>query len=215
MVDIRAYSEPGTRYDYQLQFSVWDAPIGGDAQVIALGDDVECTTFGGEGTGQACELNYPWIVGDTYRFEVNETESNGGSAITLHVTDLGSGIRRFVGTIRYADRAEFNRFSMFVEDFLGRAPTCIAQDVRSAAFRRAMAKIDGSWVQLTSGYAGVAKRDAKNPGTPACANLAVRQHPAGLEVAIGGTYSERSRHLPRAILDTLTFSHSLPIREQV
>ena len=176
----------GDRYDRQLQFSVWDAPGGGAAQVIESGDDVVCENFGGEGTGRKCALNYPWRVGDTYRFEVTEAELDGGSAMTLHVTELATGDRRFVGTIRYAVRARLYYFGVFVEDFIGSAPTCLAQPIRSMAIRRSRAYINGEWHPITSGEVDRAKQDAKNPGTPACANLATREHSAGLEMVMGG-----------------------------
>lgn len=37
----------GFRYDRQLQFSVWDVPGGGDAEVVERGAGVECRTFWG------------------------------------------------------------------------------------------------------------------------------------------------------------------------
>ena len=94
----------GDLYDRQLQFSVWDAPGFGDAELIERAGDVVCGTFGGEGTGVKCRLDYRWTVESTYRFEITEEEMNGGSAITLHVTDLATESRRFVGTIRFARR---------------------------------------------------------------------------------------------------------------
>ena len=175
----------GSRYDRQLQFSVWDAD-GVDARVIQRSEDVICSPFGGEGTGQKCELNYPWRVGATYRFEVTEEELDGGSVMTLHVTDVAADQRRFVGALRYGRRANLSWMNMFVEDFLNRAPTCLSQEVRSAAIRRAMARIDDSWQPITSGILSPHREDAKNPGTPACANVAARDHPAGLEIAMGG-----------------------------
>ena len=75
---------------------------------------------------------------------------------------------------------------MFVEDFAGAAPTCLAQAVRSAAIRRVMVRLNGVWQSLTTGTLGRARGDAKNPGTPACANLAARDHPSGLEIVMGG-----------------------------
>ena len=176
----------GSRYDRQLQFSMWNAPGFGDAQVVERGEGVVCRTFGGEGTGQACELEYPWNVGSTYRFEVTEQEMNGGSAMTLHVTDLAASQRRFVGTLRFARRARMNSFHMFVEDFWTRAEHCLAREVRSAAIRRAMILIDGEWQPITAGQLGKRSTDPWNPGTPACANLAGRAHASGLEVVIGG-----------------------------
>ncbi len=175
----------GTRYDYQLQFSVWDAQ-GIDAQLIARGNDVVCSPFGGEGTGQKCELNYPWLVGDTYRFEVTEEVVNDRSEITLHVTDLSTDTRKFVGKILYGLRANLFGFSMFVENFVRRAPNCIAREVRSVAVRRAMALVDGSWTPIHRGYMGRPVLDEDNPGTFACANIAVRPHTSGLEVVAGG-----------------------------
>ncbi len=176
----------GTRYDRQLQFSVWDAPGGVDARLIRSGDGAVCSPFGGEGTGRKCELHYPWRVGATYRFEVTEEELDGGSAMTLHVTDLATGERRFVGTLRYGARANTSAFAMFVEDFVGTAATCLAQPVRSAAIRRVMVRLNGVWQPIARGVLQRASGDANNPGTPACANLAARDHPSGLEIAMGG-----------------------------
>ena len=175
----------GSRYDRQLQFSVWDVD-GIDARVIQRAEDVICSPFGGEGTGQKCELNYPWRVGATYRFEVTEEELDGGSVMTLHVTDVAADQRRFVGALRYGRRANLSWMNMFVEDFRGTAPTCLSQPVRSAAIRRGLARIDDSWHPITSGILSPHREDAANPGTPACANVAARDHPAGLEVAMGG-----------------------------
>ena len=143
-----------SRYDRQLQFSVWDDPAGGAAQVVALGADIVCSPFEGESTGQKCELNFPWRVGATYRFEITEEDLNGGSALTLHVINinLAAGRRRFVATLRYATRADLLGFAMFLEGFSRDAPTCLAQSVRSTAIRRAMARIDGSWLPITRGY---------------------------------------------------------------
>ena len=174
----------GARYDRQLQFSVWDTG-GGVAQVIKRADDVICSTFGGKGTGQKCELNYPWRIGSTYRFEVTEEDDGGGSALTMHVTDLAVGRRRFVATLRSATRADLSWVGMFVEDFWNRGRTCLAQEVRSAAIWRAMAQVDGTWRPVTRGFLHRHEEDAGNPGTPPCANLAARSHAQGLEITMG------------------------------
>ena len=181
---------PGSsRHDRTLRFSVWDAPGHGNAKLIEKASEAQCRTFGGEGTGVTCELNYPWAVESTYRFEVTEEEMGGGSAMTLHVTDLAAGSRRFVATIRFARRAKMTNFGMFVEDYVQRAPHCLAREVRSAAIRRPRARIDGAWValdEMMTGYLSRWLEDPWNPGTPGCANLAVREHAAGLELIIGG-----------------------------
>ena len=176
----------GSRYDRQLQFSMWNLPAFGDAQLVERGEGVVCRTFGGEGIGQACELEYPWKVGSTYRFEITEQELNGGSAMTLHVTDLANSQRRFVGTLRFTRRARMRSFHMFVEDFWTRAEHCLAREIRSAAIRRAMILIHGEWQPVTVGQLGRARTDPNNPGTPGCANVAGRTHAHGLEVIIGG-----------------------------
>ncbi len=176
----------GIRYDRQLQFSVWDAPGFGSAELIEKASDVVCSPFGSEGTGVTCELNYPWRVGSAYRFEITEEEMNGGSATTLHVTDLATESSRFVGTIRFARRSRLDGFAMFVEDFAQRAQHCLAREVRSAAIRRPRALLDGAWIALDEGTLSRWLVDPWNPGTPGCANLAVRDHAAGLELVIGG-----------------------------
>ncbi len=175
----------GFRYDRQLQFSVWDRPEG-DARVIERGEGVECRRFGGEGTGQACELNCPWIAGRTYRFEMTEAPLDGGSAFWLHVTDLDIGERRFVGTLRDAQIADLRHFAMFVEDFWRVAGYCLLQAVRGAAVRRARMRVDGVWQPIRQGLVIRQSSDSGNPGSPPCANLAVRDHDAGLEVVMGG-----------------------------
>ena len=43
----------GSRYAYQLQFSVWDAPGGRDARVVERGDGVICIPFGARGPGRS------------------------------------------------------------------------------------------------------------------------------------------------------------------
>ena len=106
--------------------------------------------------------------------------------MTLHVTELATGDRRFVGTIRYVTRARLYSYGVVVEDFIGKAPTCLAQPVRSMAIRRSRASIDGAWHPITRGEVGRHGQDAKNPGTPPCANLATREHAAGLEMVMGG-----------------------------
>lgn len=225
----------GSHYDRQLQSSVWDVEDGDGSPRVVLqtGAGVHCQTFGGEGTGTACRLNYPWEVGSTYRFEVTEEDMNGGSTMTLHVTDLESGERRLVGTLRIARRVNMRSFGTFVEDFWMHGEHCLAQEVRSVAIRRAMAMVDGEWEQLTEARLSRHPRDFMNPGTPACANQAAGSHAAGLHLTIGGQTSRdpnsptrfglRSRtdgrYGPRALLSACHLletcrSEVLPQRQQ-
>ena len=77
-------------------------------------------------------------------------------------------------------------FAMFVEDFRRQAPTCLAQNVRSAAIRRIRARIGDSWQSIARVFLNRHQEDAGNPGTPPCANLAARNHASGLEIVMGG-----------------------------
>ncbi len=187
----------GDLYDRQLQFSQWDASGGTPPEVVDVADGVHCRRFTHEGSGVQCGMEYPWAVGKTYRFEMTtEPGPSGFTHFSLHVTDLESGVRRYVGTLRASGRGFHTGFIPFVEDFRRVAPTCLDQEVRSAAFRRAMARTDAGWVPLVN--AAVRPHlfeDAGNPGTPGCANYDVRDHPAGLELLIGGT-NVRDPHLP-------------------
>ena len=178
----------GSRYDRQLQFSMWDAVEGtGDARVIEQGDGAVCSSFGGEGTGQECEFNYPWSVGETYRFEVTWEPLGEGVAITGHVTELATGERRFLGVLGGSRPLRRAGAASFVEDFRRTAPTCLAQEVRSAAFRRARVRTnEGVWRRVSAGILTRDSEDLRNPGTPPCANSAANVRASGLEVVIGG-----------------------------
>jgi hypothetical protein len=66
-------------------FSVWD-PTRGDnpnqvpekdrVEVLYHADDVLARRFGGEGTGGQSFFEYPWKVGETYRFAVHAGEED-------------------------------------------------------------------------------------------------------------------------------------------
>ena len=124
-----------------------------------------------------------------------EPGAPGFTHVSLHVTDLESGARRYIGTLRARESGFGTWIIPFVEDFRRVAPTCLDQEVRSAAFRRAMARTDAGWVPLVHATVRThVGQDAGNPGTPDCANFDVRDHPAGLELLIGGT-NVRDPHL--------------------
>ena len=190
----------GSHYDRQLQFSVWDVADGdGSAQVVEIGDGVNCYTFGGEGTGIACNLEYPWSVGSTYRFEVAEREMGGGSAMTVHVTDVKADERRFVGTLYRAHRVNMTGFVVWGEDFSGTATNCLDRNLVSAAIKRAMALIEGEWRPITHGGASRHFHDYRNPGTPGCANSGTTRHPSGLRFAFGGETASDPDDWPRRV----------------
>ena len=187
----------GSSFDRQLQFSVWDRPEG-PAVVVEEGEGVECTDFGGEGTGAKCETEHPWAVGATFRFVVTEKVEAGVSVLSLTVTNLETGERRYIGALKYARKANMTRFGVFVEDFARSQPTCLDQPVRSAAFRRAMARTATGWVPLPTIRLEPHREDANNPSTPPCANFDARPHPAGLEIVMGGT-NVRDPHATRRL----------------
>ena len=187
----------GSRFDRQLQFSLWDRPEG-DAAVVEEGEGVECRAFGGEGTGVACEAEHPWAVGETFRFVVTEEVEEGVSQFSLTVTDVDTGERRYIGKLGYGRKANVTRFGVFVEDFDRSRPTCLDQPVRSAAFRRAMARTTSGWVPLPSIRLEPHREDASNPGTPACANFDARPHLAGVEIVMGGP-NVRDPHATRVL----------------
>lgn len=187
----------GDLYDRQLQFSQWDASGGTPPEVVDVADGVHCRRFTHERSGIQCGTEYLWAVGKTYRFEMTtEPGAPGFTHFSLHVTDLESGTRRFIGTLRAGGGGFHTGFTLFVEDFRRVAPTCLDQEVRGAAFRRAMARTDAGWVPLVNATVRSQLRaDAGNPGTAGCANYDVRDHPAGLELLLGGT-NVRDPHLP-------------------
>ena len=139
----------GNLYDRQLQFSQWDASGGTPPEVVDVTDGVHCRRFTHEGSGVQCGTEYPWAVGKTYRFEMTtEPGAPGFTHFSLHVTDLESGARRYIGTLRASGGGFDTEIRPFVEDFRRVAPTCLDQEVRSAAFRRAMARTGAGWVPL-------------------------------------------------------------------
>ena len=187
----------GSRFDRQLQFSLWDRPDG-EASVVEEGEGVECRDFGGEGTGVACEAEHPWAIGETFRFVVTEEVEQAISLISLTVTNVDSGERRYIGRLRFGKRANMTRFGVFVEDFDRSRPTCLDQPVRSVAFRRALARTATGWGPLPTIRLEPHREDASNLGTPPCANFDARPHPAGLEIVMGGT-NVRDPHATRVL----------------
>ena len=176
----------GSKYLRQLQFSLWVAE-GEWPEARDLGDGVQCVGFAHERSGVKCEAEFPWSVGDTFRFQLTEELVDGVSDLSLEVTNLANGERRYIGTIRYGQKAQLKRMGLFVEDFERSAASCLDQPVRAAAYRRAMFRnSDGTWVPVVDAFLAPHTEDAANPGTPPCWNFDAREHPDGLEVVMGG-----------------------------
>jgi hypothetical protein len=178
----------GSLYHDQVQFSVWDAGAR-RAEVVRAGPGLSCVRFGGEGTGQACSLDYRWSVGSTYRFEVALETVATGREVTLHLTSLGSGERRFVGTLLQGSPEPASYLNTFVEQFHRVAPNCLEQPLRAYEISRPMAKIGESWTPLTR--AVVARQE--EPAT-ICSNVSAHVEGGGLRVQIGAeTASDPTR----------------------
>ena len=180
----------GSRYDRQLQFSVWDSDEG-PTTLLDKADDVLCGNFGHEGTGVACELEYPWAVMQTYRFEVSWTAQGSGNAVTLHVTDLASEAKRWVATILYGKPIVSRSVGMFVEDFTGKPRHCLERKVMRAAIRRPRIRYGGEWIlvdEMTEGKLGRHTEDVNNPGSPPCANITASPSEYGLVLTVGGEH---------------------------
>ena len=166
----------GGLFEWQLQFSAWDAADGTEAEVVDQPDGTFCHRFGHEGNGVQCSVEYPWSVGQTYRFEITEVLSGGNSHVSLRVTDLATGDERFIGTLSRPGAMANSGLYLFNEDFRRTAPTCLDQPVRAVAFRRAMVRTsDMRWVPATRGRAAPGDEDA---GTPAL-RLRQRRREAG------------------------------------
>ena len=177
----------GRIFHHQVQFALWDAEDGTEAVVVEAGDGAICRRFDHEGNGVQCYAEYPWSVGQTYRFEITEVLSEGNSLVSLRVTDLATGDERFIGSLSRPARLANGRWYMFNEDFQRTAPTCLDQPVQAVAFRRAMVRTNTmEWIPVRSAKMS-REDDAGNPGTPSCANHAVRPGPDGLELVLGGT----------------------------
>ena len=73
-------------------FSVWDA-----TETKAGSDGSWCETFGNEGVGESCRINYDWTPGYTYRFTVAD---EGDQWFGATVTEVQTGISFKLGSIR-------------------------------------------------------------------------------------------------------------------
>lgn len=139
----------GSLHHDQLQFSVWDDQSG-RAQLVNAGAGLTCVAFGNEGSGQACSMSYPWNPGTTYRFEMETAVALDGRNITLHVTNMTTAEKTFIGTLFQPGAADLTYLNSFVEQFHRVHQNCLEQPLRAYAVRHAMARVNDSWQPLTS-----------------------------------------------------------------
>jgi hypothetical protein len=168
----------GSLYRDQLQFSTWDNPSA-PARLVEAGPGLTCVAFGNEGSGQACRLQYSWFTEHTYRFELDAVAVSNGRNVTLHVTDLSTGIRTFVGTLFQGGIERLGYVGTFVEQFRHVAPNCLQQPLRSYSFARVLARVNGTWGQITTGLVG------RHDPVLTCANVDATVHPQGVRLSTG------------------------------
>jgi hypothetical protein len=138
-------------------FSVWD-PGGGDnsnqvpekdrVEVLYHADDVLVKRFGGEGTGGQSFYEYPWKVGETYRFLVTAVVSGNKTAFTgyIYLPDKKTW-KRLVEFRTITGGSRLEGLYSFIEDF--RRDGKSATQVRRALFGNGWIRdATGKWSPL-------------------------------------------------------------------
>jgi hypothetical protein len=179
----------GNLFDRQLQFSAWNNASGDATIVDSASSHLTCLQFGGEGTGTACAMSFPWQVGTTYRFETQFTDSSGGTLIDAWVTTLSTGVRRHIGRLRQAGTPAQTSFAAFVEDFIQNASNCVANQLRGVRLASAQALVGGTWTPLPTAAV------YPYPPTTTCANVNFAIANGGLEMSLGAA-TPRNPSLP-------------------
>ncbi|MBC8069482.1 MAG: DUF3472 domain-containing protein [Deltaproteobacteria bacterium] len=82
--------QSGTQYGKLLIFSIWDSTT------ATPGPGAWCQTFGGEGVGMSCRMEYDWVEGRTYRLRVWRT---GADAWSAYILDETTNVEQYLGTI--------------------------------------------------------------------------------------------------------------------
>ncbi|MGE5610504.1 MAG: DUF3472 domain-containing protein [Bacillota bacterium] len=138
-------------------FSVWD-PTQGDnpsavpneqrVEVLYKADDVDARRFGGEGTGGQSFYQYPWKVGQTYRFLVKTTVTAKKTAFAAYFFLPESNTWKHLVTFRTATGgANLKGLYSFIEDF--RRDGKSAQEMRRAIFGNGwVLDLNGQWHEL-------------------------------------------------------------------
>jgi Domain of unknown function (DUF3472) len=180
----------GDLFDRQVHFSVWDR---GSAQTTVVDAGVStCARFGGEGTGVKCRFSHNWRNGETYRFEVEVGAVTTGSNVTAWFTDIRTGSRIRIATLREAGVPNLTGFGCFNEDFVRRASTCLDRELRQVVFKQPAALVGGSWTPLRTAFFAY-----PDPLTT-CANIAAWHQDSGVLVSVGGSLVG-DPNLPRQI----------------
>lgn len=138
-------------------FSVWDPTRGDNPEAVAAedrvaclfqADDVRIKRFGGEGTGGQCMGDFPWVLGQSYRFLVTAAVEADQTAYAGYVwqNDAASWKHLVTFQTRTGGRPLRGLYS-FVEDF--RRDGRSVEEVRRAEFAHAWVKpAAGGWQPL-------------------------------------------------------------------
>jgi len=141
-------------------FSVWDPTRGDDpnavtpeqrVELLHEGEGVRIKRFGGEGTGGQCMMDFEWALGQTNKFMVRATQTDGKTAYEGHLWMPPENAWKHLVTFRTrTGDKKFNGFYSFVEDF--RRDYKSVHDTRTARFGNGWVKsADGHWISLRRG----------------------------------------------------------------
>jgi hypothetical protein len=139
-------------------FSVWDAAQGNNpnqvpekerVEVLYHADDVLAKRFGGEGTGGQSFFEYPWKIGETYRFLVKAATADNKTSFAGYFWLPEKKEWKHLVTFRtITGGTRLESPHSFIEDF--RRDTKSATQVRRALFGNGwVGQADGSWTPLT------------------------------------------------------------------
>jgi hypothetical protein len=139
----------------QIIFSTWDNG-NNPAQVINAAA-LNCIKFGTEGTGWSCTQPFNWIVGNSYMFTIQWTQSNNSIDYTLFVQDASapSNPNLLIGTLRYSGTSQEPTYIIpFVEDFARTTQECGNKPARSMTIKSVEVEQNGSWSPISEAVMG-------------------------------------------------------------
>ena len=142
----------------RVLFSVWDPGAQNDpgrvpaeqrVEVLYHAEDVRVRRFGGEGTGGQSFFNYPWKIGETYRFLVEASIEKDKTAFAAYFFQNEIGAWKHLVTFRtLTGGAPLTGYYSFIEDFR-RDGESLKQSRRARFGNGWVRGMDGNWVQLS------------------------------------------------------------------
>jgi hypothetical protein len=142
-------------------FSVWDTAKGNDpkavdqkdrVQTLFVGEGVRANRFGGEGTGGHSDFDFPWKVGQTYRFYLTAKIHGNSTAYAAYIFDPDKKTWMHVATFTAPDGGKkLTGLYSFIEDF--HRNTHSATQVRRARYGNQWVQTaDGKWTPITKAH---------------------------------------------------------------